>query len=399
MLFRQPLIAGVFLMLALVGLVARVWAAAEAKSLELSFQTAQPELFPGEDTRIVLRLTNRGFLPILWAELYFPLSKRLCLTPDGSRVPTEWERTELGRLGASTELVGDRKMPALSWYESTEVETLWRAERRGVYSTQLWTLHVGDGLGLTQLEKKPDAENNCKIRVYPELVKVDTSLFLQNTWNADTGVSGVTEDTTVIRSSRDYMLSDQVKHINWRLAARGLPLSVNTYENILPKNVHFIFDGESFSGAEHRFKELEKALSIVASLIVELTADHVRCGLSLCRGADTEAVNIFSAASCEEILGAMAEYEPRPDRVSPEDGKTVIPQPPVFDSEELIAAVQRVGRFYYVVYDPHSSAMPLLRDMDETVLTVLSWAECAAYGEYKTVGIRSLAEGVRDEKQ
>ena len=81
------------------------------------------------------------------------------------------------------------------------------------------------------------------------------------------------EDLTVIRSTRNYMTTDSLKHINWRLAARGLPLSVNVYEDILPKNVHFLLDGESFGGNVPHWEELEETLSILASEFV-LLADY-----------------------------------------------------------------------------------------------------------------------------
>ena len=165
-----------------------------------------------------------------------------------------------------------------------------------------WRLHTGDGFGLGQIERKIAENEGQKFAVYPKLVRIKPDLFLRNLWNADTGARGVMEDPTVIRSTRDYMTTDSLKHINWRLAARGLPLSVNVYEDILPRNIHFLFDGESFGGPESHLDEMEEALSILGSEIVRLRELQVQCGLSLSRGAGTPAVNIFHAGSAEELL-------------------------------------------------------------------------------------------------
>ena len=237
-------------------------------------------------------------------------------------------------------------------------------------------------------------EEARQFAVYPALVEVRPDLFLRNLWNADTGTRGVMEDVTVIRSTRDYQTSDSLRRINWRLTARGLPLSVNVYEDILPKSVHFIFDGESFSGAHPRPEELEDALSILASELVRLEGAQVRCGLSLSAGRGGEAVNLFALSSTtEDLLCALAAYEPA-EPVRDTDGGQIVDQLPDFDAAPLVRSARGVGRFYYIAYS--TACLPgralLTRYLDHTCASILTYRNDKPFGEYETVCLRSLKE-------
>ena len=208
--------------------------------------------------------------PVVWLELTFPLAKNLCLVPEESRKPDEAEQALLEEGHFSSELLGELRLPMLLWYEGRQVSTSWTARCRGVYSMAGWRIRTGDGFGLTQVERGFPPEDVRTFYVYPRLTDVQPDLFLRSLWNADTGTRGVMEDPTVIRSTRDYMTTDSLKRINWRLTARGLPMTVNIYEDILPKSVHFLFDGESYSGPAPHPEELEDALSILALSLIHI---------------------------------------------------------------------------------------------------------------------------------
>ena len=392
--FSQRQLAFTLMFAFLLAGVSRLWAVLAARGISVSLSGAAGGLFPGEEAALELTVRNDKFLPLVWLELFFPLSRSLCLTPEESRKPDDWEVTGLEESRASTKMVGEKRCSFLLWYETARLTVRWRANRRGVYSSAGWTLRTGDGFGMTQIERPLIPGEVRQFAVYPKLVEVRPDLFLRNLWNADTGTRGVMEDLTVIRSTRDYMPIDSLKHINWRLAARGLPLTVNVYEDILPKSVHFILDGESFSGAQPHLEELEDALSILASELVRLEGAQVRCGLSLCRGMGGEAVNLFAASSTtEELLRALAAYEPaEPVRESSEN--RVVDQMPVFDAAPLIRAVRRVGRFYYIAYS--ADCLPgrslLNQSLDPTCTSILTYQDARPFGTYETVCLRTLKE-------
>lgn len=384
----------VLMFLFLLAGVSRLWAVLSARGLSVAVSGAVRGMFPGEDARLELTIRNGKFLPVVWLELFFPLSRSLCMTPEGSRKPDDWELSGLKDAHASTQLVGSKRCPLLLWYETARLEVRWHAVRRGIYSGEVWRLRTGDGFGLTQVDVPLPEQAACTFAVYPQLVEVRSDLFLRNLWNADTGTRGVMEDPTVIRSTRAYMSTDSLKHINWRLTARGFPLSVNVYEDILPKSVHFILDGESFSGSDPHPAELEETLSILASELVRLEWAQVRCGVSLCSGMGGEAVNLFAASSTtEDLLCALAAYEPAAPVSSEENGR-ILDQQPVFDLVPLVQAVQSVGRFYYIAYD--TDRLParslLTRFLDHTRTSILTYRDTAPFGEYETVCLCSLKE-------
>lgn len=386
-------LAAVLILLFLLTGASRLWASATARHISISVSGSLRGLFPGDTAVFDIEVRNEKFLPVVWLELFFPLSPDLCLTPEHCRQPEEWEERALAEEKASTQLVGEKRLSFFLWYETLRLSSRWTANRRGVYSTEGWRLRTGDGFGLSQVELRLPREDVQTFAVYPKLVRVSPDLFLRNLWNADTGTRGVMEDPTVIRSTRDYMTTDSLKRINWRLAARGLPLTVNIYEDILPKSVHFLFDGESFSGPAPHLEEMEDALSILASELVRLTEAQVQCGLSLCRGAGGNAVNLFAPESTEALLFALAAYQPEPDKWDPAESK-VVPQVPVFDQAPIYEAAQRVGRFYYIAYDTEClSGRPLLKHLDRTCTSILTYREPKPFGDFESVCLCRLKEG------
>ena len=390
--FGQGRLAAVLMFLFLLALASRCWAALALRRVYVSASSQSSGVFPGDTIRVDIEVQNGKFLPLIWLELFFPLSPDLCMLPEEHwREPDESEKSALMKRGYSAKLVGEKRLSFLLWYETVGFSMSWSASRRGVYSTDGWRVRTGDGFGLTQVEQPLSERRVCQFYIYPKLVKVRPDIFLRNLWNADTGAKGTMEDITVIRSTRDYQTADSLKHINWRLAARCQPLTVNVYEDILPRSVHFLFDGESFSGPKPHLEELEDALSVLASLLVRLSALQVRCGLSLCRGA-TGVSNYFFAET-EEMLRALAAYQPLPPQKD-EDGNITV-QATIFDEAAIFEAARSVGRFYYIVWDASALGKKALpHSLGSAGITLITVAESKPQaGEFEVVPLSSLKEG------
>ncbi len=391
--FRQQYLAGMLLFLFALSLTVRIWAYASVRHISLRVQTKSQGLFPGEEAIFDIQVHNGKFLPVFWLDIFCPLPQNHCMLPRESRRPDMWEAVNLKEEGASEELVGETRLSFFRWYETARFTSRWTALHRGVYSMEGWRLRTGDGLGLAMMERPIDREDVGEFAVYPKLIPVSPDLFLRNLWNADTGTRGVMEDPTVIRSTRDYMISDSFKQINWRLAARSLPLTVNVYEDILPKSVHFIFDGESFSGPPERLEEMEDTLSILASELVRLYQAQVSCGLSLSQGSSGPMVNYFNAETPHTLLRALAAYQPMAHKWD-EGKECYVPQDAVFDQGAICQWAKRVGRFYYIAYD--TSVLPgckLLQRLGRSQVSVLTYTEGEPFGEFETICLGRLKEG------
>ena len=122
----------IFLILFLMMAAARLWSMQAVKKLDFSVRTSAAGVFPNETVVFQIEITNRKFLPVMCAEVYFPLSKSLCLLPQETREVEEYEKAYLTELEASVVKVGERSLPALLWYESRSVKSKWTACRRGI---------------------------------------------------------------------------------------------------------------------------------------------------------------------------------------------------------------------------------------------------------------------------
>jgi uncharacterized protein (DUF58 family) len=96
--------------------------------------------------------------------------------------------------------------------------------------------------------------------------------------------------------------------------ARGQGLNVNEYKVVSPGEVFFVFDSASFSGAES--SELELGLSVVASLLAELTCRGVSCGLATPRSKHFPQACVTPGAG-EEKLFSMLELLAGAEACSP----------------------------------------------------------------------------------
>ncbi len=367
---------------------ARLWGALALRGVTMAVDCNSEGVFPGQTLELHLRIHNNKLLPLVWMEMAFPLDEGLCLLPEEVCPADQWEVPTLREQGWCTEQIGRQRLSSCLWYEQVEVPTLWTAQHRGMYSMAGWRLRTGDGFGMAQVEQPVLADEVRLLAVYPALVPVRVEGFLQNLWNADTGSAGVMEDTTVIRSARRYQVGDRLKAINWRLTARGLPLTVNVYEDIMPRSLHFLVDGESFGGPESHWEELEQTLSILASVLVELTGRQVQCGLSLCQGQGRP-VHINPQGSSLPMLRALAGYQP----AAPvkEEGNRILRQTAVFDRPPLAELLQRVGRFYYIAYDGEGlQQQPVLQQLDEAMVTVLCWKEEMPRGNFRMEHLQAL---------
>lgn len=363
----------------LLSLVSRLWAGITAMAIQAKIVVSSRDVFPGQKMNVEVRVKNNKFFPVSWLDLYMPLPKSLCLVPDDIRVPDQWETGLLLNSGASTKFVGTRKCGRLLWYEEASFPVSMEAKRRGVCSLDSWMLSTGDGFGLS--ESEIHISGGGTVAVYPKILEVDTSPFLKNLWNANTGTRGVMEDLTVIRSTRDYQTSDSLKHINWRLLARALPLTVNLYEDILPKSIHILFDGESFSGPTVHREAMEETLSVIASELVALHECEMKCYVSICDNESGKAVCISPEDGIRQALYALATYEPLPQKLDTA-GTGVVMQDTVFDVGAVLRTVLAVGHFFYFTYDSTQIDTGLLGKLDNGKVTVVSCLGAGVEGGY-----------------
>ncbi len=274
------LLSAVLLFFALLGLFARLWGLKSLQRVEVTASGTHPAMFAGEEVTLRYTVTNQKALPLTWLDLCQDTPLNGCMEPlDG------FERYELSDMertdGDAPRALYRKRLAFLMGWQEVSWETTWAARRRGIYQLGELLLRSGDGFGLTQTDARRTLDEPPTFVVYPKRVPVDTAPFLKNLWNGQTGSQGYVEDVTVMKTVRDYRPGDSWKRIDWRLAAREQGIQVREYETIRPRTIHFIVDGASFQNLSEGNEELEEALSILSSLLVELDLAGVRCGISL----------------------------------------------------------------------------------------------------------------------
>lgn len=274
------LLSVLLLFFALTGLLARQWGLRSLSRVEVTATGGHAALFAGEEVTLSYTVTNNKPLPLTWLELCQEMPLNGCMEPlDG------FERYELSEMERSQESAPSalyrKRLAFVMGFQSVSWDTTWAARRRGIYQLGSIQLRSGDGFGLTQTAAPCPLPHVPTFAVYPRRVAVDAGPFLKNLWNGQIGSQGWLEDVTVMKNVRSYRPGDSWKRIDWRMAARQQGLLVREYETIQPRTIHFIFDGASFQGLSADNEELERALSILSSLLVELDMAGVRCGLSL----------------------------------------------------------------------------------------------------------------------
>jgi uncharacterized protein (DUF58 family) len=269
-----------------------------------------------------------------------------------------------------------------------------RANRRGIYRLEDLRLYSGDGLGLTQTGMTVEGSGRV-FAVYPRIVPVRTDLFIRTEWTSAGKQKGYLEDPTLVRGSRDYSPADSWKQINWRMAARGLPLAVNLPEMITPGSLHFILDGESFSGQDADPEGLELSLSILGSVLIRLEHTGLHCGLTLPLAGRGPAVTYPSGTAAGELLFALAAYEPRPF-VLPPGGKQPARPVSVFETSAALAACRGSGRIYYLTRRLADADNILVRRLRNQAITVLPLEEPGrketAFFNGRVVPLRSILQ-------
>ena len=390
--------ASILLICAFVGLTARLWAIFSCKNLIISIKNDKCGLFPGGKLKTIIKMENGKFLPVMWLELNMRLDENPVLMPREAAVQ-DIEEAGAERDGKTIRYKSAcAKLPSLIWYEKAEKTIEWDALRRGVYDCSDWSVISGDGLGLCQLKTGGAAAQGESIAVYPKLQEVSLGGFLGNIQNGRYGSKGLFEDVTVIRSSREYMPYDNSRSINWRLAARNMPLQVNLYERILPGNIHFIIDGESFQSPETYPEKLEDMLSIVASIAVKLADMGVDAGVTICSGKTSGPVHVFSMEhGLDEVLYGLSAYDPYEVDYQ-DDNKSVVLKTPDFGTERIQEMLPFIGRVYFVTKNGQSAASrEEVMKIAPSKMSIITYEEAEIIGDYETLCLKAMKGGTSDD--
>ena len=389
--FGYLLLSGILLFLFILSVVARIWGALAMKNVTLRVAADRTMLYPGEKAEILYTVENGKILPLIWMELAQDMPDRRCIMPESG-----FEEDE--RLVFDNE-TPSRKIPILKKGFSfimgnsvTETPTVWCAACRGRYKASGLFLRSGDGFGLARTASDFSADDVPVLYVFPRHIPVDISLMLRDQWDCATGRRGYAEDMTVLRGLRQYQDTDSWKRINWRIAARSDEIQVNLFETVQPRSAYFVFDGESFFGLSDGFSGLETALEILGSLIADLYAAGVPCGLSLPHSKYIRAIDCTADGDRpERLLCLLSAYE-----CLGELDENRVPVPSCFTDGAPYTAAATSGKIYIITRNVEDAVTRLMPHYDRNrtvILAVETPDDGAAGGGFMCRQLLSLRKG------
>lgn len=258
-------------------LCSRIWGQFSLSGISYDLKIDRSGIFPGQEIMLTRTIYNGKMLPLLWLELQEPCSSDSYM------------------------------FSLLKWHQTLTFTDPWMAKRRGIYRISEVVIRSGDGFSLCVADSCIKLETMRQIAVYPMLTNVSVDALLNDMWDSRSRILGHLEDTTLMKSVRDYTARDPARYINQRLLARGQGLKVNQYEVVKPSDVLFVLDAASFK--DHKSEYFERVLSILASLLTILSRRGINVGLIAPRSeyfAETTIAPSNSAADLILMLQLLA---------------------------------------------------------------------------------------------
>ncbi|HEV8637647.1 MAG TPA: DUF58 domain-containing protein [Chloroflexota bacterium] len=262
-LFKIAFIYHVFYVLLAVALLARLWTRYAARRLELE-RVFEERALHGETTRITLRLTNRGLLPVPWLRLHDRLPTALQTAANLDRVVS----------------VGPR--------ETLEVGYDTVCRQRGWYELGPATVELGDVLGVNLIRR--EFATGRRLIVYPRILPINRLSLPSRTPFGDVRTHRpLYEDPARVVGVREYVAGDSLRKIHWRTSAAAGRLQVKKLEPAMTLQTVVALDlglGGYDRGAS--FYATELGIVVAASLLSHLSAMRQEIGL-LTNGRDPAA--------------------------------------------------------------------------------------------------------------
>ena len=261
LLFHEPLLFIVSLILLLVAGTVRVWDRYCLVGLSYKRELGQTRAFFGEEVPFVVEITNDKPLPLAWLEI-------------DDAVPGEGLHVTPGHIGPS-HMPGRRLLSMLlsvRWYERVRRHYVVSCQARGYHPFGPATLRTGDVFGFATQEM--DLPQEDYLLVYPRIVALTQlglpphdpfgEVPLQRQW--------LFEDPLRTIGVRDYRPGDSPRRLHWKATARApdqqlqvkLLEPTTTYRLMVLLNVSTFAENWAWQGYDPVV--LEAAITVAASV-------------------------------------------------------------------------------------------------------------------------------------
>lgn len=252
--------------LAICGL-AQLWRRYGIRDVIYEREFGEHRLFPGEQTLLRLRLTNRKLLPLPWLSISEEFSV-------GLRPLDEPERPKSLRRFAV------RQSFTLGPFEQVERDIPLLAVARGCYRFAAVPAAVGDPFGLYRAEGTLGQQE--EVLVYPALLEGwQYRLDSQQPFGDVAARRPLWPDPARLAGVRDYIPGDPLHRLHWRATARVGHLQTRRFDPATALQLVVVLDvntaEQAWQGVDHAL--LERSISVAASIARDAVERRLPVGL------------------------------------------------------------------------------------------------------------------------
>lgn len=233
------------------------------KNLEFKIELSKPEVFEGESLTLKEIISNKKFLPAIWLELQFLVSKNLKF----DNVKTASLDNEFYK----------KDMFSILPYQKVVHKLNVKALKRGYYSLSNFTLTISDIFLIYKYLLHTDYEKF--LYVYPKLL-LDTNFDLKfhNIIGELETKKYLLEDPFMVKGIRDYTPYDPMKTVNWSASVRTGALKVNEFNSSSSIDIIILLDTTKYFSWDSEI-ELEESIRLAASMATKCISKNIPVSL------------------------------------------------------------------------------------------------------------------------
>ena len=252
---RDNLIFTMALILGLLGMVVWLWSRYSLSEVTYRRRFSVERLFFGEQTELLLEVTNAKPLPLAWLRSEDDIPDALALAPD--------ERVR-HYLASRRVLVN---LFSLGLYQRVIRRYTVTGTQRGAWKFGPAKLVCGDIFGFGS--RHQEFADTTLLLVYPRLYELpELGLDARHPFGDHQTRNRLIDDPLLLRGVREYLPGDNFRHIHWKSTARRQELQTKLFEPSASRPLAIFINIRTFT---HRFEGInpdlrEFAISAGASL-------------------------------------------------------------------------------------------------------------------------------------
>lgn len=241
---RDGLIFTMALILGLLGLVVWLWSRYSLSEVTYRRRFGVARLFFGEQTDLLLEVTNAKPLPLAWLRCEDEIPSALDLAPDERVSHFQTTRRVLVNLFS------------LGLYQRVIRRYTVTGTQRGAWKYGPAQLVCGDIFGFRS--QRQEFADTTLLLVYPRLYTLpELGLDARHPFGDDRSRNRLIDDPLRISGVREYLPGDNFRHIHWKATARRQALQTKLFEPSASRPLAIFINIRTFN---HRFEGIDSDL-------------------------------------------------------------------------------------------------------------------------------------------